>query len=171
MVLFPVTLLDFLCTDRQVSSKKSSSLLELTSSFGFVSTKEKLVCSCKSIHHEKVVYISSHFWLWSYRTGLMYPSNASHAQLKYCVAAITGQIPDTLCAHQLITRASRPLISTSILFYTNLTWQPKARSFCDYMREQLCMVSLSLILPPFQGFLRMGKAYSTQHYFVTFLLP
>ena len=59
--------------------------------FGIVSKKEKLFCSCKTIHHEKVVYVSSHFWLWSYQTELMYPSNASHAQLKYCVAAITGR--------------------------------------------------------------------------------
>ena len=54
-VLFPVAFLDFLCTDRQVSPRKRdracwSSQLYL----GFVSTKEKLVCSCKTIHAEKV---------------------------------------------------------------------------------------------------------------------
>ena len=54
-VLFPVAFLDFLCTDRQVSSRKRdracwSSELYL----GFVSTKEKLVCSYKTIHGEKV---------------------------------------------------------------------------------------------------------------------
>ena len=53
--LFPVAFLDFLCTDRQVSSRKRdracwSSELYL----GFVSTKEKLVCSYKTIHGEKV---------------------------------------------------------------------------------------------------------------------
>ena len=54
-VLFPVAFLDFLCTDRQVSSRKRdracwSSELYL----GFVSAKEKLVCSYKTIHGEKV---------------------------------------------------------------------------------------------------------------------
>ena len=51
----PRRFLDFLCTDRQVSSRKRdracwSSQLYL----GFVSTKEKLVCSYKTIHGEKV---------------------------------------------------------------------------------------------------------------------
>ena len=54
-VFFPVDFLDFLCTDQQVSSRKRdracwSSELYL----GFISTKEKLVCSYKTIHREKV---------------------------------------------------------------------------------------------------------------------
>ena len=54
-MLFPVAFLDSLGTDRQVSSRKReracwSSQLYL----GFVSAKEKLVCSYKTIHGEKV---------------------------------------------------------------------------------------------------------------------
>ena len=54
-VLFPVAFLDFLCTDRQVSSRKRDRACWSSEFYlGFVSTKEKLVCSYKTIHGEKV---------------------------------------------------------------------------------------------------------------------
>ena len=54
-VLFPVAFLDFVCTDRQVSSRKRDRACWSSELYvGFVSTKEKLVCSYKTIHGEKV---------------------------------------------------------------------------------------------------------------------
>ena len=54
-VLFPVTFLDFLCTDRQESARKSHRACWSSEVFlGFVSPKAKLVCSHKTIHDETV---------------------------------------------------------------------------------------------------------------------
>ena len=55
-VLFPVAFLDFLCTDRQVyvQEKKDRACWSSELYLGFVSTKEKLVYSYKTIHGEKV---------------------------------------------------------------------------------------------------------------------
>ena len=54
-MLFPVAFLDFLCTDRQVSSRKRDRACWSSEVYlGFVSTKEKLFCSYKTIHGENV---------------------------------------------------------------------------------------------------------------------
>ena len=70
-VFFPITFLDFLCTDRQVSSRKSHWACWLTTLFRFRFFKKKknglLIRDDPRWKSKKwpkdIVYVSSHFWL------------------------------------------------------------------------------------------------------------
>ena len=86
-VLFPVTLLDFLCTDREVISGKSHrACWSLQLYLGFVSTKEKLVCSYKTIHGEKVKSFQKTLYTCHYISGY-----GSHQWQEKCFSAPNPQ--------------------------------------------------------------------------------